>query len=397
MLGEWEDCMATRRKATRRGNNEGSITQRPDGLYEGRLSYQDDEGRIRRKSLYGKTRQDVAIRLNQALADLSKGQPPKQGETQTVEHYLTGWLGRVAITIKPSTHQRYRELMTLHVIPFLGRVTLTKLSPDQVEHLYAKMIAKGLSHTTVKQAHVILHHALADALRKGLIVRNVTVLVDAPRIIRHEIRPLTAEEAQRLLDAARGHRLEALFVLALTSGMRLGELLGTRWASVDLDYGTLQVRSTLRKGKDGLELGEPKTRQSRRQLSLAPMAIDALKAHQARQAEERQALGAVWQDSALVFTDAIGRPLSGVNVLRGEFYPLLKRAGLPRVRFHDLRHSAASLLLSQGVHPKVVSAMLGHSGIAITMDIYSHVTAPLMSDATLALERQLTPSRPHLA
>jgi len=173
--------------------------------------------------------------------------------------------------------------------------------------------------------------------------------------------------------------------------MRQGELLALHWRDVDLEAAALQVRGTLQRTKGALTVAEPKTAHSRRRVALTNLAIEALRRHRARQAQERLLLGAEWQDHGLVFCRPNGRPLDGTGMLRTDFYPLLKRAGLPQVRFHDLRHSAATLLLSQGIHPKIVSELLGHTTIRVTMAIYSHVLPDMQRAAVLAMERLLTP------
>ncbi|MEX0751167.1 MAG: site-specific integrase [Dehalococcoidia bacterium] len=223
----------------------------------------------------------------------------------------------------------------------------------------------------------------------GYVVRNVASLVDAPRIKRHSFRTLSAEEARALLRAAEGDRFEALYVVALTTGMRQGELLGLQWKSVDLKRQTLAVRGSLERGVKTLTIGEPKTRTSRRQVHLTPAAVEALRQHRVRQHEERLAVGSAWEDNELVFCSEIGTPVSASNLLNRSFRRLLERAGIEPIRFHDLRHTAATLLLEQGMHPKIVSEMLGHSTIAITLDLYSHVTSAMHKQAADAMEEIL--------
>jgi integrase len=197
---------------------------------------------------------------------------------------------------------------------------------------------------------------------------------------------LSPEQARILLEAAAGARLEALYVLAINTGMRQGELLALRWTDVDLNAGALHVRATLQRTREGFVFTEPKTTSSRRQVALTRAAVEALRSHHTRQAEERLHVGAAWEDDDLVFANEVGQPLDATAVLRRSFYPLLERSNLPRIRFHDLRHTAATLLLGQGVHPKIVSEMLGHSQIAITLDLYSHVTPTMQRQAVEALE-----------
>ena len=234
--------------------------------------------------------------------------------------------------------------------------------------------------------YAVLHRALHQALKLGLVARNVTEAVEPPRPVRSEHLALTPGQARELLAAARSDRLEGLYVLALISGMRQGELLALRWSDVDLDGGKARVRSTLL--RDGT-LGEPKTSKGRRQITLLAVAIETLRRHRLRQYEKRLSVGPAWTDRDLVFTNVVGNFLDANNLRHRAFPALLKRAGIPRIRFHDLRHSTASLLMSIDVHPKVVQELLGHSQIAITMDTYSHLMPNLQREAMEGLDRLL--------
>ena len=271
----------------------------------------------------------------------------------------------------------------------LGRKAIAHLTPQEVELLYAQKLAEGLSATTVHHLHAVLHRALEKAMRQGMVARNVCDLVDAPRMKRHHMQVYDADQAKILLEAVAGDRFEALYVLALTTGMREGELLALRWDDVKLDLGTLSVRATLQNLGGHLALGEPKTAQSRRQIRLTPRAVAALRQHHLRQAEERLLMGPAWHDQGLVFPNRLGGLMDGLNFLKQGYYRILEKAGLPRIRFHDLRHTAATLLLRQGVNPKVVSEMLGHAQVSITLDIYSHVLPDMQDAAVQAMEKAL--------
>jgi integrase len=227
----------------------------------------------------------------------------------------------------------------------------------------------------------MLHKALEDALRWNLVARNVCDAVSPPRRDRYEIHPLTTEQAQQLLSAAHGHPLEALFVLALASGMRRGELLAIKWQDIDFSAGRLQVRRifTRAPGNRYIE-AEPKTEKSRRSIALPTLVVDLLLQHQEKQVQVKRQAGEAWQEKDLVFCTSLGTPLNPSKVV-DRFKSLLKRAGLPDIRFHDLRHSAATLLLGMDIHPKVVQELLGHNQISMTMDIYSHVLPTMQKDA----------------
>ncbi len=371
--------------ARKRGNAEGSVYRRRDGRWVGSLTHEAGQ----RKYLYAATRREAARKLASALKARLDGLPLVR-ERQTVAKYLEHWLETAKPTVRPRTFVRYEEYVRLHAIPELGRISLARLSPQHLQHLYANRLDAGLSPATVAHLHAVLHRALEQGARWGLVPRNVAKLVTPPRAERQEMSTLSPEQARAFLVAAQGDRLEALYVLALNTGMRQGEMLALRWRDVDLEGGSLQVRATLQRTSEGFTFSEPKTAHSRRQVALTAPAVEALRRHRARQLEERLSMGAAWEDNDLVFANEVGRPIEGTNLIRRWFYPLLERADLPRVRFHDLRHTAATLLLGQGVHPKIVSEMLGHSQIAITLDLYSHVTPTMQRQAVEALEAALS-------
>jgi integrase len=348
-------------------------------------------GKRKRPAYFGRTRAEATKKLNKALAEKEKGLPvaiPKQTMTQ----FLTRWLDEaVATSVRPRTATRYHEIVRLHILPTLGRTTLIKLSPQDLQALYAAKLAGGLAPRTVGHIHRVLHKALGQAVRWGLVVRNIVDAVDPPKVNRAEMRALNAEQARRLLVAAEGDPLEALYVLALTTGMRQGELLGLHWGDFDLEAGTIQVRRTIGRVRGrGFVESEPKSASGRRQITLAPSAVEALRRHWDRQFTERLGAEALPGSDSLVFCNGLGRPIEPQNLLYRSFRRLLKRAGLPLIRFHDLRHSAASLLLSMGTHPKVVQELLGHSQISLTLDTYSHVLPGLQGDAVAKLDALLT-------
>jgi integrase len=350
-------------------------------------------GKRKRPAYFGRTRAEATAKLNAALAEKAKGQPvaiPKQTMTQ----FLTRWLDEsVATTVRPRTAKRYEELTRLHILPTLGRTTLMKLTPQDLQALYASKLSGGLAPRTVGHIHRVLHKSLGQAVRWGLAVRNVADAVDPPKVHRAEMRALNAEEARRLLAAAEGDPLEALYVLALTTGMRQGELLGLHWGDIDLEAGALQVRRTIGRVRgQGFVESEPKSASGRRHIALAPSAAGALRRHWDRQFAERLGGEAVPGSGSLVFCNGLGKPIEPQNLLYRSFRKLLQRAGLPPMRFHDLRHSAATLLLSMGTHPKVVQELLGHSQISLTLDTYSHVLPGLQGEAVGKLDALLAHS-----
>jgi integrase len=370
--------------ASKRGNGEGSKPhKRPDGRWEARYTVHTASGR-KRKSLYGKTRADVAAKLAKALADRDGGLVFDSG-TLTVGEYLDRWLkDSVQDTVRVTTYERYAEIVKLHIEPVIGRIKLKALTPTHLQGLYRDRLDAGLSPATVNKIHVVLHKALKQAVRWSLIPRNVTEAVTAPRPAPEEVRPLDAGQVTTLLRAAReaGDRLEALYVLAVSTGARQGELLALKWEDVDFERKTLRLRRTLTRNKGTITLGQPKTAKSRRTVPLTARAVAALKHHKAAQNEERLRLAGLYEDRGLVFANEAGGIVNPSNLRQRSFARLLKLAGLPEtVRFHDLRHTCATLLLSRGQHPKLVQELLGHANISITLDTYSHVI-PGMGDHT---------------
>jgi len=228
----------------------------------------------------------------------------------------------------------------------------------------------------------------------NLMGRNVCDLVDAPRVPKQELQVLDVEQAQQFLEAAKSDPLEALYIAALTTGMREGELLALKWKDIDFQQGTIQVKRTIARVRgQGFKVLEPKTPKSRRSIHLAPMTLEALKHHRIRQRQQRLIAGAAWEEHDWVFCNSLGKPMERGNMVKRSFRRVLTRAGLPQIRFHDLRHSCATLLLSMGVHPKIVQERLGHSQIAVTLDTYSHVLPSLQEEAshrldTLLVQRQ---------
>lgn len=367
----------------RRGNYEGSIFKRRDGRWAAALNLGYEGGRRRRKYVYGATRAEVAQKLQQAQRTVADG-GILGADRQTVARLLETWLAESAANkVRARTLQRYAEIVRLHLVPALGHIRLTKLTPAHVDQAINEAMNRGASPRSVIQHRAVLRRALNVAMRWGWISRNAASLSEPPRAGEFEVCALTPSDARALLDAVRGDRLEALFAVALASGLRQGEALGLRWRDVDLEARTLSVRQSLQRVNGEWLLAEPKTTRSRRKLPLAEPVADALREHRARQLQERLRAGPGWQGQQwdeLVFADEFGRPLSGFHVLR-RFRALISRAGLPSMRYHDLRHGAASLMAAQGVPARVAMELLGHSQIGTTMNIYTHVGDDLQRDA----------------
>lgn len=375
--------MATKK----RGQNEGTIFQRADGKWVSRISLGYDlvSGKRRQKTFYGETKEDVRRKLTEAMRgnDLGLNVSPK---SQTVEQFLKVWLETVAKPrIRPRTYRSYEQIVRNHLVPGLGRIELQRLTPQQVQ---AFLNAKSEAGLSVEHLRRVLRTALTQAVKWDYVPRNVAALVSTPKKSKHEFAYLDAVGARKFVEAVRGHRLEALFTVALAVGLRLGEALGLTWDDVDLDEGTLRVRSQMQRTKGKVEFVQPKTERARRVIPLPAFAVQALIRHRGRQAEERLMNADVWQNYNLVFTSSVGTPPEERNVRRS-LDALLLGAGLPRLRFHDLRHSCATLLLSQGVDVRTIMETLGHSQIALTLNTYSHVVPALKKDAATKMDAML--------
>jgi integrase len=354
----------------RRGNNEGTIYQRANGTWCAQVTIQGQ-----RKTIYGKTRALVQRKMREILANAEQGIMPAP-ERLTGATFLERWLEDDASHLDQYTVKNYTVHVRRHIIPAIGRIKLAQLQPAHVQGLYAAMQKQGLAAKTIRNAHGVLHTALGKAVRWGLIPRNVASLATPPKAKAAEFRTLTVEEAKRLGRAARGSRWAPMLLLALTTGLRQGELLGLRWADIDFAAQILQVRRQYE--RDG-SFSTPKA-SSQRRLDLAPAELRALRIQRALQDQDRERWGGDYADQDLVFATHRGQPLMHRNVLRA-FTRLLKKADLPAIRFHDLRHTNATLMLKQGVHPKVVQERLGHSQIGITLNTYSHVLPGLGREA----------------
>jgi integrase len=366
---------------TRRGNNEGSIRERADGLFEARISLEGGK----RKSVYGKTRAEVAKKMHELLHNTDQGIPVLD-DRQTVKQYLESWYEMKRPTVKESTWRPYRNHIKLRLVPNLGSTPLAKLTAQQIQLMYARLINQGAAPKTVYNCHGVLHNALDDAVRMGVVIRNVADMVDPPRLRRYDFQILDADQFQRFLTVIRGDRFEALYILALSTGMREGECLALHWADLDLAQNALQVKLTVSETDDNrFTLAEPKTLYSRRRVLLTPLAVEALQAHWERQQIERANMGDQYTDNDLVFPNGFGGIMIPHNITKRGFKRLLAKAGLSTtLRFHDLRHTAATLLIAAGVPVKVVSEMLGHSSVTITLTTYAHVL-PAMQQSAVAV------------
>jgi len=342
----------------------------------------------KRRGVYGRTKKEAQQKLRKLLGDADRGLLPPP-EKLTLDAYLERWFEDVVKpSVRPRTHKGYHDLARLHLLPVLGQVKLPMLQPGHLQNVYQGMQNRGLSAHTVHRVHSVIRSALNQAVEWNLVPRNVALAAHPPTPRREEMKTLTVAQMRILLHDVKGTRWEPLLSLALTTGMRQGEILGLRWSELDFDAGTVRVTRQLDRSK---QLAEPKSKAARRQMHLPAPVLVVLREHKRRQNEERLVLGEEYQSQDLVFCTQLGHPLGHRNVQR-DFKLRLAKSGLPEIRFHDLRHTSASLMLLQGVHPKVVQERLGHSQISLTLDTYSHVMTGMDREAADKLTALLLPS-----
>lgn len=389
----------------RRDKGAGERPKWLPSLRRWRARYLDAQGR--RQAVYSSIpgragERECAKRRDEKLKEARAGLVGDP--TQTLVEYLARWLAEVAAQrLRPRSFERYAGVVRTHIAPRLGSVRLRDLSGEHIARLYVDLgkprrveirharartiVQRAMSPASIRYTHAVLHGALEQAVAWRLIRRNPADRAPLPRAAAAEIRPLDPDEARRFLDAVSGHPLEALFTLAVTTGMRQGELLGLQWR--DLAGNRLHVRHSLARLRGEWWLGEPKTRHSRRAIAITPATRRLLRTHRARMAETLLANGIGLNDETLIFCDPGGQPLHGRHVTTRHLRPLLRAAGLPAIRFHDLRHTFATLQLAAGTNPKVVSEALGHKDIAITLDRYSHALPTMQAEAMRRLDALL--------
>jgi integrase len=401
----------------KRGHGEGTINQRPDGVWRGRIMVGSQaDGTPDRRSVTAATRGEVQKKLRELKRQAEGGLLVDRAKRETLAAFLDRWLDGAKASVRATTHARYVQLLHAHVFPTLGRKPLESLRPDDVQRLYADLLQKAvggrngrrvslrspagvggatLSPGTVHHVHVVLHIALEKAVKWGYVPRNVCDVVDAPRVQQREMHPPTAVDVAALLDAAGADPLLTLWTLAAYTGARQGELLGLQWSDLDLDAGALTIQRTLLQTTRGgiPAYAPPKTAKSRRTIALPEEAVDALRQHRQQQLADRLTLGSDYAGNNLVFATALGTPLLHSNVHRS-FKAALTRAGLAQtVRFHDLRHAHATSLRAGGIDLKTVSERLGHSNIGITGDLYTHAVAQADRDAATMLQTLIRGAR----
>jgi integrase len=371
--------------ARRRGNNEGSLYHRKDGLWCAQVSL---EGR--RLTKYGKTQKECRDWIKETLSKIDSGLT-YEGTLLTLEKFVELWLSGKELSRRPRTVFQYRKIANTHILPVMGSMKLKDIVPGHIKQLYAIKREEGTGARTLQIIHAVLHCALKQAVREGLLGRNPVDAIERPKVEQAEFNVFNEKQARQFLMAATGSTFEAVYYLALTTGMRQGELLGLKWADVDWEKSTLHVQRQLQQveGK-GYELVPPKTKAGKRQIKLGKVMLEQLMAHRKRQELAKAFAGKRWQENDLIFPTTIGTPLDHKRVT-AEFKGLLQKAGLPEMRFHDLRHTSISLLLENGIPLNTVQKRAGHSKASVTADIYGHAMAGSQNQAAEDIETLVVP------
>lgn len=370
-----------KQKQSRRGKGEGSIFQRSDGRWTAMIEVgQNADGKRLRKAIYGATKKEVATKLTKLASQKLDGGMTNSGR-MTVGEFLDKWLeDKARLEVAPTTYNRYKSLVNLHIKPRLSKVKLSAIASIHVQSLISAMERDEIGEETRRYVHQVLRTAFNVGVDWDLIGRNPCDRVAVPKVTRRSIAPLEGEQCQSLMSASLNHRLHALFVLAIASGMRQGELFGLQPDDVDLTEGIITVRHSLEEIKGQLRLKAPKSKSGRRQIAIPPIAVKALQSYLDLHAIPGEAF----------FTDTQGKFLRKSNFERRVWKPIRKAAGIPEsVTFHDLRHTSASMLIRANVHAKVIQERLGHSSIKLTMDNYGHLMAGMQNEAAGHLQSAL--------
>ena len=378
--------------AGRGANGRSTIVKQDDGRWHGFVSMgAKGDGSRDRRHVSAATRAAVVEKVKSLEAKRDAGMVRASGKAMLVDEWLDYWTENIAsVRVRARTLATYRTMIRLHLNPYIGKHRLDQLQPEHLEQTYKQLLDKGLSPASVLRVHRMLHRALKIAMQRDRAARNVATLVEPPRQERPKTpEPLGVEECKRVLAAAEGLRNSARWTVALALGLRQSEALALQWKDIDFDRGTLSVRRGLhRVPGEGLVFTEPKTDRSRRTIAVPAPLVEALRRQRVAQNEERLVAGTEWDDWDLVFAQPNGRPLDKHSDYEA-WIKLLNRAKVRHIRLHDGRHTAATLLLTAGVHPRVVMELLGHSQMRTTTDIYSHVMPALAQEAADRMAKTL--------
>jgi integrase len=370
--------------STRRSKGEGSIFRRKDGLWVAQITIQG-----RQIGKYAKSQAECREWLKTTKAQIEGGLT-LAGAQVSLADFLKEWLTLIETSVRAKTSDQYRQIVRQHIVPDLGPIRLKDLNPRQIQSLYSKKLETGTSPRSVIMIHAVLRRALNHALKLGVIGRNPVMAVIRPKFKRKEMNVLSDSQVRVLLSAAAGTRFEATYWVAVTTGLRLGELLGLKWSDLDWVNRRLRIQRQVQRFRGSLVFSEPKTSAGRRVIALGMATIEILRKHQNLQSGEIRKSGETWKENGMIFPSTIGTPMDPSNLYH-HFKNLLKETGLPNIRFHDLRHTAATLMLQQGVHPKIVQERLGHADISMTLSTYSHVLPVMQDEAAEKMDELLMP------
>lgn len=369
-------------KMSKRAAGEGSIFKRGN-KWVAQVGSGDN-----RETAYFRTQQE-ANKWRHEKNEYRKNGLNIAGAKTQLSIFLEEWLEVKKTSIRPNTFNDYAYTARNHIGPVLGKIKLCDLTPNHLQTLYTDEQKRGKSARTVIGIHAVMHCALQHALKLGLVSRNVADSVTRPKVPRKEMKVLDQDHALRLIQQAEGSRYQFLFWFAITTGLRQGELFGIKWEDVSWQNQKVQVKRQVQRRKDGLKFCEPKSERGRRIITLGKTTISKLKDHYLGQQKEMIEKGEKWQNNDLIFCTPIGTPLEPANVLK-VLKKCLRDAGLPQIRFHDLRHTAATLMLLEGINPKIVQERLGHKDISLTLNTYSHVLPSLQEEAAEKMDELLT-------
>ena len=371
----------------KRSPHEGSISQRSNGTWRGQITFNGKRSSITTKTkkeandwlLKMRVQQDAGGRLNRPSLTLSE--------------YLEEWLVSIESSLRPGTFYQYQMTVRKHILPSLGKWRMQELRGEYIQRLYVSKTKEGRGNRTVEMIHAVLHNALKQAVKLEIINRNPVDGTTPPHPEYKEMRVYDGSQVSQFLLAARGNPYEMLYYLAVTTGMRQSELLGLTWSSLDWEKKIIRVQWQLKRNfKSGSKnyFVAPKTNAGRRTIALGEDTVEKLRNHLKQQEEQRKLAGDKWEENDLIFPSEVGTPINQSNLFT-RFKRLLSVAGLPEIRFHDLRHTNASLLLNYGTPPIIVSHRLGHSKVSITLDIYGHLIPEMQNEAAEKIEELITP------
>ena len=371
--------------AKRRNNHEGTICRLPSGRFRAQVEING-----RRLGYTADTRQACSIWLRNVYQQ-SEQNDISPVDNRNYSQFLEDWLVSIKSSLRNTTWTQYQRYVITQIIPDLGNIPLKELRPGKIQTFYNTKIKAGIGARTIQVMHVVIHSSLSQAIKLGLLEKNPDEATTPPKVIYREMSFYDEAQVARLLIAAKGDRNEALYYIALYTGMRQAELLGLRWSDVDWQRKTIRVQRQLRRD---FRLGElftsPKSKAGNRTILLGSNGIAKLQEHWQLQYQERVFAGDRWQDYGLIFPSSIGTPMDHSNLVKN-FKRVIASAGLPVIRFHDLRHSSASLMLNHGVPPIIASRRLGHSRVSITLDTYGHLIPELQSEAADLMDELITP------